>query len=122
MFNIISYLFFYNIEILHCLKVTLTGELPVLVNMILNDPVNLILSLNDPVNLILSHLDYEGDPISNANSSLISFTVAIFQNSLHQNYGACLTLPDLIRFLNELLGNPCCLATREYLVNDPGQG
>ena len=68
MFNIISYLFFYNIEILHCLKVTLTGELPVLVNMI----------LNDPVNLILSHLDYEGDPISNANSSLISFTVAIF--------------------------------------------
>ena len=31
---------------------------------------------------------YEGDPRSNANPCVISFTIAIFQDSLHQNYDA----------------------------------
>ena len=41
----------------------------------------------------------EGGPTSN-NSSLISFTVIIFQNSLHQNYGVYSILPDLITLYN----------------------
>ena len=43
---------------------------------------------------------------SNANSSLISFTMSIFQNSLHQNYEVYSILSDSITFLSESRGNP----------------
>ena len=65
---------------------------------------------------------YEGDPRSNVNYSLILFTVAIFQNSLHQNYGVYSIVPDSIAFLTESCDNMCCPATRECTVNDPGLG
>ena len=65
---------------------------------------------------------YEGGPISNGNPSLISFSVAISQNSLHQNHGVYLILPDSIMILTESCDNPCCLATREFSVNVPGHG
>ena len=67
-------------------------------------------------------ITYEGDPRSNANSCVISFTIAIFQDSLHQNYNALSTFPDLIDILTESHSNPCCLATRECKVNDLGHG
>ena len=60
---------------------------------------------------------YEGCPISNANSCEISFIIAIFQNSLHQNNGALLILPDPITFLSESR-DLRCLATIECKVND----
>ena len=56
---------------------------------------------------------YEGDPRSNANSCVISFTIAIFQNSLHQNNDALSNFPDPITILTEPHSNPHCLATRE---------
>ena len=65
---------------------------------------------------------YEGDPRSNANSCVISFTIVIFQDSLHQNNDALSTFPDPITFLTESHSNPRCLATREYKVNDLGHG
>ena len=65
---------------------------------------------------------YEGDPRSNVNSCVISFTIAIFQDSLHQNYNALSTFPDPIDILTESHSNPCCLATRECKVNDLGHG
>ena len=37
---------------------------------------------------------YEGDPRSNANYCVISFTIAIFQDSLHQNNDALSIFPD----------------------------
>ena len=46
-------------------------------------------------------LVYEGDPISNASSCVISFTIAIFQDSLHQNYRTLLTLPSPVTILTE---------------------
>ena len=46
---------------------------------------------------------YEGDPISNANSCVISFTIAIFQDSLHQNNDALSILPVPITILTESL-------------------
>ena len=63
---------------------------------------------------------YEGDPRSNANSS--SCTIAIFQDSLHQNYGALSIFRDPITILTESHSNPSCLATRECKVNDLGHG
>ena len=70
------------------------------------------------------HFDslYEGDPRSNANSCVISFTVAIFQDSLHQNYDALSHFTDPIAILTESHNNPRCLATRECKVNDLGHG
>ena len=68
------------------------------------------------------NLFYEGDPRSNANSCEISFTIAIFQDSLHQNYDALSIFPDPITILTESHSNPCCLATRECKVNDLGHG
>ena len=62
---------------------------------------------------------YEGDPRSKANSCVISFTIAIFQDSLHQNND---TFPDPITILTESHSNPRCLATRECKVNDLGHG
>ena len=65
---------------------------------------------------------YEGDPRSNANSCVISFTIAIFHNSLHQNYDALSIVSEPITILIESHSNPRCLATREYKVNDLGHG
>ena len=65
---------------------------------------------------------YEGDPRSNANSCAISFTIAIFQDILHQNYGALSQFPDPISFFTDSHSNPRCLATRECMVNDLGHG
>ena len=65
---------------------------------------------------------YEGDPRSNANSCVISFTIVIFQDSLHQNYDALSIFPDPITILTESRRNPRCLATRECKVNDLGHG
>ena len=65
---------------------------------------------------------YEGDPRSNANPCVISFTIAIFQDSLHQNNDALSIFPDPITILNESHSNPRCLATRECKVNDLGHG
>ena len=65
---------------------------------------------------------YEGDPRSNANSCVISFTIAIFQDSLHQNYDALSNFPDPIAILTESHSNPHCLATRECRVNELGHG
>ena len=45
--------------------------------------------------------DYEGDLRNNANLSLISVTVAIFQNGLLQNRRVYSILPDSITFLSE---------------------
>ena len=69
-------------------------------------------------------LFYEGDPRSNANSCVISFTITIFQNtcSLHQNNDALSIFPDPITILTESHSNPRCLATRECKVNDLGHG
>ena len=75
---------------------------------------------------LIYHLDeftlYEGDPRSNANSCVISFTIAIFQDSLHQNYDALSNFPDPISIFTELHSNPRCLATRKCKVNDIGHG
>ena len=49
---------------------------------------------------------YEGDPRSNANSCAISFTIAIFQDSLHQIYDALSVFPDPITILTESRSNP----------------
>ena len=65
---------------------------------------------------------YEGDPRSNANLCVISFTTAILQDSLHQNYDALSILPDPITILIESHSNPRCLATRECKLNDHGHG
>ena len=65
---------------------------------------------------------YEDDPRSNANSCVISFTIAIFQDSLHQNNDALSIFPDPITILTESHSNPRCLATSEYKVNDLGHG
>ena len=65
---------------------------------------------------------YEGDPRSNANSCVISFTIVIFQDSLHQNYDALSIFQDPITILTESHNNPRCLATRECKVNDLGHG
>ena len=65
---------------------------------------------------------YEGDPRSNANSCVISFTIAIFQDSLHQNNDALSIFPDPITILTESHSNTRCLATRECKVNDLGHG
>ena len=65
---------------------------------------------------------YEGDPRSNANSCVISFTIVIFQDSLHQNDDALSSFPDPIAILTESHSNPRCLATRECKVNDLGHG
>ena len=65
---------------------------------------------------------YEGDPRSNANLCVISFTIAILQDGLHQNYDALSNFPDPITILTESHSNPCCLATRECKVNDLGHG
>ena len=65
---------------------------------------------------------YEGDPRSNANSCVISFTIAIFQDSLHQNNDALSIFPDSITILTESHSNPRCLATRECKVKDLGHG
>ena len=42
---------------------------------------------------------YEGDPRSNANTSLISSTFCISKNGLHVYYDILLILLDLITFL-----------------------
>ena len=63
---------------------------------------------------------YEGDPRSNANSCLISFTIAIVQDSLHQNNDALSNFPDPIAISTESHSNRRCLATRECKVNDLG--
>ena len=63
---------------------------------------------------------YEGDPRSNANSYVISITISIFQDSLHQNHDALSNDPDPITILTESHSNPRCLATRECRVNDLG--
>ena len=63
---------------------------------------------------------YEGEPRSNANSCVISFTIAIFQDSL--NNDALSSFPDPITILTESHSNPRCLATRECKVNDIGHG
>ena len=67
---------------------------------------------------------YEGDPRSNANSCVISFTIAIFQDSncLHQNNDALSIFPDPSTILTESHSNPRCLAKRECKVNDLGHG
>ena len=62
---------------------------------------------------LVRHRLYEGDPRSNANSCVISFTIAFFQDSLHQNYDALSNFPDPITILTESHNNPRCLATRE---------
>ena len=64
----------------------------------------------------------EGDPSSNANSCVISFTIAIFLNGLHRKFDALSIFPGRITILTESHSNPCCLATREYKVNDLGHG
>ena len=56
------------------------------------------------------------------NSCVISFTIAIFQDSLHQNNDALSIFPDPITILTESLSNPRCLATTECKVNDLGHG
>ena len=53
---------------------------------------------------------------------VISFTIILIQDSLHQNNGALPILPDPITILTESHDNPCCLATRECKVNDHGHG
>ena len=78
------------------------------------------MSYDECISLILSI--YEGDPRSNANSCVISFTIIIFQDSLHQNYGALSNFQDPITIFTESHNNPCCLATRECNVNDLGHG
>ena len=65
---------------------------------------------------------YEGDPRSNANSCVISFTIAIFEDSLYKIYDALSTFSDPITILTESHSNPRCLATRECKVNDLGHG
>ena len=65
---------------------------------------------------------YEGDPRSNANSCVIVFTIAIFQDSLHQNYDALLNFTLPITILTESHSNPRCLATRECMANNLGHG
>ena len=67
-------------------------------------------------------LKYVGDPRSNANSCVISFNIAIFQDSLHQNYDVLSMFPDPITILTESHSNPCCLATRECKVSGLGHG
>ena len=66
------------------------------------------------------HGVYEGDPRSNANSCVISFTFVILQYNLHQNYDAFSNYPNLITILTDSHSNPRCLATRECKVNDLG--
>ena len=61
---------------------------------------------------------YEGDPRSSVNSCVVSFTIAIFQNGLHQNFDAFSIFPNPITILTESHSNPRCLATRECKVND----
>ena len=63
---------------------------------------------------------YEGDPISNANACVISFTIAIFQDGLHQNYGTLSILSNPITTFTESHDNPRCLATRDSQVKDLG--
>ena len=75
-----------------------------------------------PLYNTFSGTGYEGDPRSNANSCVISFTIAIFQDSLHQNYDALSNFPDPISIFTESHSNPRCLATRECKVNDLGHG
>ena len=53
---------------------------------------------------------------------VISFTIAIFHDSLHQNYDALSIFPDSIIILTESHSIPCCLATRECKVNNLGHG
>ena len=53
---------------------------------------------------------------------VISFTFAIFHDSLHQNNNALSIFPDAITILSESHSNPRCLATREFKVNDLGHG
>ena len=65
---------------------------------------------------------YEGDPRSNANSCVISFSIVFFQYILHQNYDALSIFPDPITILIESHSNPRCLATRECKVHDLGHG
>ena len=52
----------------------------------------------------------------------ISFIIAIFQDSLHQNNDALSIFPNPITNLTESHSNPRCLATRECKVNDLGHG
>ena len=65
---------------------------------------------------------YEDDPRSNANSCVISFTIAILHDSLHQNYDVLSIFPYPITILIESHSNLRCLATRECKVNDLGHG
>ena len=43
---------------------------------------------------------YTGDRIGNANSCVSYFTIAIFQDSLHENNGTISMLPNLVRGSN----------------------
>ena len=49
--------------------------------------------------------EYEGDSRSNANLCVISFNIAIFQDSLHQNYDVLSIFPDPITVLTESHSN-----------------
>ena len=61
-------------------------------------------------------MGYEVGSRSNANSCVISLTIAIFQDSLHQNYDALSIFPDPITILTESHSNPRCLATTEFKI------
>ena len=65
---------------------------------------------------------YEGDPRSNANSCVISFIIAIFQDSLHQNNDALSFFSRSVTIVTKSHSNPRCLATRKCKVNDLGHG
>ena len=70
------------------------------------------------VGFLMRRLTYEGhsDPRSNANPCVIYFTIAIFQDSLHQSIDALLIFPDPITIFYDSHSNPRCLATREYKI------
>ena len=42
---------------------------------------------------------------------VLSYTIAIFEDSLHQNYDALSNFPDPITIFTESHSNPHCLAT-----------
>ena len=61
------------------------------------------------------------DPRSNANPSVISLKFAIIKNGLPVYYDMLSILLNPITLFNISHGNFCCVATREYKVNDLGR-
>ena len=64
---------------------------------------------------------HEGDPRSNANTSVISSTFGISKNGLHVYYDYIIDSLKFDNFFDISHDNSCCLATRECKVNDIGR-